>query len=118
MRSIKFLAAPVALLLLAAPASARTPLTQDRADRAAATAARQDAAVVKELAVFDDPIVATTDLDPCDLLGSFRGECEGTFTYTDGVQCDFTVEIRITRRDKLGTNLEYTYCDNWPSTED
>jgi hypothetical protein len=105
-----------AFLALATPASARPPLTQARADKEAASYAA-DQTQAAEWAEWADeaddefPAPTSADLDPCDLVSSRRAECDGTFTYTDGNQCDFLIVVRTTRRDRLTSDLELTYCD-------
>lgn len=102
-------------LVLAAPAQARAPLTQARADNAA-EAFVNDQVEDLDVALGDDATIARADLDPCEVLSSRRAECDGTFTYSDGVACDFFLTVRTTRRDRLTTDSEITWCDDDEAT--
>jgi hypothetical protein len=102
------IAVAVLALALVTPAQARAPLTQERADDEAA-------AFVNDQAELDldagDATITRSDLDSCEVLSSRRAECDGTFTYSDGSECDFVVTVRTTRRDRLNTDIEFVWCD-------
>lgn len=105
---MKIALAVVLAVALAAPAQARAPLTQASADQEVANFVADQ---LDGLYVDGDPAVTQAETDPCEILSSRRAECDGTFTYSNGDECDFFVTVRTTRRGHVTSDSEITWCD-------
>lgn len=122
MQSKLLILAPV-LLLLAAPiaAQAHTPaLDLARANHAAAMWADDTVADNADSETYSDDgetvlgtvSIARYDLASCDQDGSTRATCDITYVWTDGDQCDATIIVQTTRRNRLHTRESEWTCDS------
>lgn len=113
MRSLALGIAVIVVAFAAASANAatRTQLTQNRADRAALEDVRYQVDNGQAMTDADVAYATSFELDPCELMGPRRAECDGTLYYSDGDACDFVYEVRVTRRGRLTGELMIEVCD-------
>lgn len=130
MKLFALTAAAAALLLMSAPAEARPPLSQARADAAAEVEMAGMYAHFAQTYSADLPVgwvrtetddgswsatwnvlVVRDELDPCDV--DRRGaECDGTVWMSDGDVCDVWFAVELTRRGRLRHWTEDMVCDS------
>lgn len=103
--------AAAALACFGATAEAKRPaLTLERADRVAALEARETMLWThpgdEECWPEDEPceplpIIVRYELDPCDRVSASRAECDLTYIWSDGEECDDILTITTSRRNRL-----------------
>ena len=118
-------AVAAALTIAAGSAEAAAPpLSLTRADQAAqkeihATIQAWAAAYDPSASDPSDPgsqvYIASYVLDPCDAHGPSAAVCDVTYTLNDSTQCDSTIHVRTTRRDRLSVRQTDIVCDGDPS---
>jgi hypothetical protein len=94
MKRIAITLAALATLVVPAVAQARSELSLTAADRAAARV--QATTIIEEnelLTEWEEPLVSSYELTPCDRESRFRALCDTSDHYGDGTSCESTLEV-------------------------